>query len=81
MPSWSIPNIAIPIPTLRIGQVRNDRIRLDKVVDIRRTPRFSIKKVVKVQIAKSKPNPMSLTPPKARTYGILTVVIRHRVFG
>ena len=43
MTCWVIINnrpiidVAIPIPTLRIGQVGNDAIRLDEVVDIRRT--------------------------------------------
>jgi hypothetical protein len=38
-------HIAIPIPTLRVGQVGNDSVRLTKTVDIRRIPRFrSLKK-------------------------------------
>ena len=35
---WTIRHIGIPIPTLRVGQVGDDRVRLQKVVDIRRTP-------------------------------------------
>ena len=33
---WTIRDIAIPIPTLRIGRIGNHRIRLQKVVNIRR---------------------------------------------
>ena len=38
IPNRIIISVSIPIPTLRIGRVGNDRVRLDKAVDIRRTP-------------------------------------------
>ena len=36
----TIRHIRVPIPPLRIGQVRNHRIRLHKAVDIRRNRQF-----------------------------------------
>ena len=58
MTCWVIINnrpiidVAIPIPTLWIGQVRNDAVRLQESVDIRRTRQFSTKsKVVKVHFS------------------------------
>jgi hypothetical protein len=44
-----IRHIAVAIPSLRVIHARNDRIRLDKMVDIRRSRQFARrKKVVKV---------------------------------
>jgi hypothetical protein len=44
-----VQSVAVSIPTLRVCRVRNDRIRLDKMVDIRRSRQFARrKKVVKV---------------------------------
>jgi hypothetical protein len=37
-----IRHIAIPVPTLRIGQIRNDCVRLHKAVNIRRIRDFPV---------------------------------------
>jgi len=38
---WTIRDVAIPVPTLWVGQVRNDAIWRDEAVDIRRTRTLS----------------------------------------
>ena len=50
---WVVPHITKTIQALRVVKVRNDCVRLHKVVDIRRNRRFLAKKDDKVLVQSS----------------------------